>query len=91
MSHEFRTPLNSILALSRFLLDEHRRQAGRGADQAGGFIRKSAENLTELVNDLLDLAKVEAGKTVVQPDRILGDGLFGALRGMLRPLLVGEP
>jgi CheY-like chemotaxis protein/two-component sensor histidine kinase len=55
-----------------------------------GFIRKSAENLSELVNDLLDLAKVEAGKTVVRPSEFSVQSLFGALRGMLRPLLAGD-
>ena len=54
------------------------------------FIRKAAENLTELVDDLLDLAKVEAGKTVVVPSPFTAASLFGALRGMLRPLLVGD-
>ena len=54
------------------------------------FIRKAAESLTELVNDLLDLAKVEAGKTVVTPVEFTAEDLFGALRGMLRPLLVGD-
>src|SRR4029077_3515176 len=54
------------------------------------FIRKAAENLTELVDDLLDLAKVEAGKTVVTPSPFTAVSLFGALRGMLRPLLVGD-
>jgi signal transduction histidine kinase/CheY-like chemotaxis protein len=90
MSHEFRTPLNSILALSKFLLgssdgtltDEQLKQVG--------FIRKSAENLSDLVNDLLDLAKVEAGKTVIRPREFSVQNLFGALRGMLRPLLIGD-
>jgi signal transduction histidine kinase len=90
MSHEFRTPLNSILALSGFLLDG---SDGRLTDEQikqVGFIRKSAENLTELVNDLLDLAKVEAGKTIIRPHEFSVHSLFGALRGMLRPLLVGD-
>ncbi len=52
------------------------------------FIRKAAEDLSELVNDLLDLAKVEAGKVVVRPAEFEVRNLFGALRGMLRPLLV---
>ena len=51
-------------------------------------MRKAAQDLAELVNDLLDLAKVEAGKTVVRPVEFEVENLFGALRGMLRPLLV---
>jgi CheY-like chemotaxis protein/two-component sensor histidine kinase len=90
MSHEFRTPLNSILALTRFLLDGTDGSLGKEQTKQVGFIRKSAENLSELVNDLLDLAKVEAGKTVVRPSEFSLQNLFGALRGMLRPLLMGD-
>jgi signal transduction histidine kinase/CheY-like chemotaxis protein len=90
MSHEFRTPLNSILALTRFLLDGTDGKLGEEQVKQVGFIRKSAENLSELVNDLLDLAKVEAGKTVVRPSEFSVQSLFGALRGMLRPLLAGD-
>ena len=90
MSHEFRTPLNSILALTRFLLDGTDGKLGEEQIKQVGFIRKSAENLSELVNDLLDLAKVEAGKTVMRPSEFSVQGLFGALRGMLRPLLAGD-
>jgi signal transduction histidine kinase/CheY-like chemotaxis protein len=90
MSHEFRTPLNSIAALSHILL------AGTDGDLEAEqvkqvtYIRQAAHDLTELVNDLLDLAKVEAGKTDVRPIEFEVRNLFGALRGMLRPLLVNE-
>jgi CheY-like chemotaxis protein len=90
MSHEFRTPLNSVLALSRLLLARTDGDLAPEQEKQVQFIRKSAESLTELVNDLLDLAKVEAGKTVVTPIEFKVEGLFGALRGMLRPLLVGD-
>jgi CheY-like chemotaxis protein/anti-sigma regulatory factor (Ser/Thr protein kinase) len=90
MSHEFRTPLNSVLALSRLLLARTDGDLTPEQEKQVQFIRKSAESLTELVNDLLDLAKVEAGKTVVTPVEFSAEGLFGALRGMLRPLLVGD-
>ena len=90
MSHEFRTPLNSVLALSRLLLARTDGDLTPEQEKQVQFIRKAAESLTELVNDLLDLAKVEAGKTVVTPVEFTAEDLFGALRGMLRPLLVGD-
>ena len=67
MSHEFRTPLNSILALSGLLLERADGELTSEQDKQVGFIRKGAETLLELVNDLLDLAKIEAGKVEVQP------------------------
>lgn len=90
MTHEFRTPLNSILALTRLLLAQTDGVLTPEQQTQVQFIRKSAENLSELVNDLLDLARVEAGKTTVSPVEFMVDDLFGALRGMLRPLLVGD-
>jgi signal transduction histidine kinase/CheY-like chemotaxis protein len=84
MTHEFRTPVNSILALTSLL--ESRPQPEAEVQ----YLRKAAEHLSELVNDLLDLAKVEAGKTEVRPTEFEVQNLFGALRGMLRPLLVNQ-
>jgi signal transduction histidine kinase/DNA-binding response OmpR family regulator len=90
MSHEFRTPLNSIQALSRLLLG--RTDGELSAEQAKqvDFISKAARDLTALVDDLLDLAKIEAGKIEVRPIEFNVGNLFSALRGMLRPLLVGD-
>ncbi len=90
MSHEFRTPLNSILALSRLLRERSDGELTAEQEKQVQFIRKAAENLTELVDDLLDLAKVEAGKTIVAPAEFTVADLFGTLRGMLRPLLIGD-
>ncbi len=90
MSHEFRTPLNSILALSRMLLARTDGDLLPEQEKQVQFIRRGATSLTELVDDLLDLAKVEAGKIVVAPVEFAAEDLFGALRGMLRPLLIGD-
>jgi signal transduction histidine kinase/CheY-like chemotaxis protein len=87
MSHEFRTPLNSVLALSRLLLDRIDGELSAEQERQVGYIRRSAESLLELVNDMLDLAKVEAGKVEVKPVRFAATSLFGALRGALKPLL----
>jgi signal transduction histidine kinase len=87
MSHEFRTPLNSVLALSRLLLDRIDGELTLEQERQVGYIRRSTESLLELVNDMLDLAKVEAGKADVKSVRFTVANLFGALRGALKPLL----
>lgn len=90
MTHEFRTPLNSILSLTRLLLDRMDGELTAEQEKQIGYIRRSAENLSELVNDLLDLAKVEAGKVLVRAGEFKVEDLFAALRGMLKPLLAAN-
>lgn len=87
MSHEFRTPLNSMLALARMLLDRIDGDLTSEQEQQVRFIQQSARELAEMVDDLLDLAKVEAGRLEVKPKQFLIQDLFSALRGMLKPLL----
>jgi signal transduction histidine kinase/CheY-like chemotaxis protein len=86
ISHEFRTPLNSILALSQLLLDRSDGELSEEQDKQVGYIRKSAGGLLEMVNDLLDLAKIEAGKVEVHPTIFTVENLFSALRGVFRPM-----
>ncbi len=88
MSHEFRTPLSSIRALTRLLLERVDGELSPEQEKQVRFIMKGAESLNELVDDLLDLAKIEAGKIDVRPVAFDVGEMFSALRGMLRPLLV---
>ncbi len=90
MSHEFRTPLNSILALSRLLLDRADGDLTAEQEKQVTFIHQAAEGLSALVNDLLDLAKIEAGKIDVMPRGCTVEEIFGALRGMFKPLLANK-
>jgi signal transduction histidine kinase/DNA-binding response OmpR family regulator len=90
MSHEFRTPVNAILALSHLLLEHTDGELNNEQTKQVTYIRKSGEDLLELVNDLLDLAKIEAGKVTVKATEFEVANLFSALRGMLRPLLVSN-
>src|SRR6185437_9557316 len=62
MSHEFRTPLNSILSLSQMLMQRLDGDLTEEQEKQISYIRGSAQALHEMVNDLLDIAKVEAGK-----------------------------
>ncbi len=88
MTHEFRTPLSSIRALSRLLIERVDGELTPEQEKQVRFIMKGAESLTELVDDLLDLAKIEAGKVDVRAAPFEVVEMFSALRGMLRPLLV---
>jgi signal transduction histidine kinase/CheY-like chemotaxis protein len=90
MTHEFRTPVNSILALSRLLLARTDGDLNAEQTKQVTFIRKSADTLSELINDLLDIAKIEAGKVTIHPKEFAVPELFSSLRGMLRPLLLTE-
>ena len=90
MSHEFRTPLSSIRALSRLLIDRIDGELNEEQEKQARFILAGAESLTELVDDLLDLAKIEAGKIDIRVHDFDVGELFSALRGMLRPLLVSD-
>ncbi|MET0533369.1 MAG: ATP-binding protein [Steroidobacter sp.] len=89
-SHEFRTPVNSILALSNILL--HRLDGDLTTEQEKqvSYIRQAAEQLATMVDDLLDLRKVESGKLQLRIETFTVADLFGALRGMFKPLSVRE-
>lgn len=85
-SHELRTPLSSIRALAKLLLDRMDGDLTPEQERQVGFIASAAFDLSELVNDLLDLAKIEAGKVELAIAPIDIDNLFSTLKGMLRPL-----
>ncbi len=87
VSHEFRTPLNSIISLSHLLMERMNGDLSAEQMKQVGFIESSARELQDLVNDLLDLAKVEAGKIRIRSKQFEVHELFSALKGMLKPLL----
>jgi signal transduction histidine kinase len=86
-SHELRTPLSSIRALAKLLLDRMDGDLTSEQERQVRYIESAAYDLSELVNDLLDLAKIEAGKVEVQTAPVVVENLFRALKGMLRPLV----
>jgi len=86
-SHELRTPLSSIRALSKLLLDRMDGELTEEQEHQVLLIERTATEMSELVNDLLDLAKIEAGRVEPQPEPVVIDNMFRALKGMMRPLV----
>lgn len=86
VSHEFRTPINSILGLAQLLLDRLDGELNAEQEKQLRFIRTSAKSLSELVNDLLDLSRLEAGRDRLRTTEFTLDELLASIRGMMRPL-----
>jgi signal transduction histidine kinase len=90
ISHEIRTPLNAMLNVTRLLLDRMDGDLTAEQERQVRLVRDSAGTLNELVSDLLEMARMEAGKTVVRPSEFTVQDLFATLRGMFRPLLTSD-
>ncbi|MBJ9975923.1 histidine kinase [Pseudomonas sp. S75] len=90
MSHEFRTPLGSILSITGLLTDELDGPLSAEQHKQVAFISMASRELTDMVDDLLDLAKIEAGRITISPAWFDMLDLFSALRGMFRPIVEGS-
>jgi signal transduction histidine kinase/ActR/RegA family two-component response regulator len=75
MSHELRTPLNSVLGLSESLLEQRRGSLNDSQQNSLQIIQSSGQHLLELINDILDLSKIDAGKFDFYPEMIDLDDL----------------
>jgi signal transduction histidine kinase len=86
MSHELRTPLNSLLVLARLLAQNLEGNLTAKQVEYATIIHSSGADLLRLINDILDLTKVEAGKMEITPERFALAGLVEDLRGVFGPL-----
>ena len=87
MSHEFRTPLGSILSIASLLTDELDGPLSLEQHKQVAFVSTAARELSDMDDDLLDLAKIEAGRISISPAWFDMFDLFSALRGMFRPIV----
>lgn len=87
MSHEFRTPIGSIRSISRLLMDRVDGPLTEEQERQVRFIQETSAEFDDMVNDLLDLAKMDAGRVTISPAWFQMVDLFSALRGMFKPVL----
>jgi len=87
MSHEFRTPLGSILSIARLMADGMDGPLNGEQQKQVSFVANAARELSDMVDDLLDLAKIEAGRITISPAWFELMDLFSALRGTFRPIV----
>ncbi len=85
MSHELRTPLNSIIGFSEFLLAEEDRSTPAEQQEYLSYILSSGRHLLQLINDVLDLAKVEAGKLELYPGPFSAPKAVAEVTAMVKP------
>jgi len=86
MSHELRTPLNSLLILSRTLADNDLGNLNPDEVESARVIHESGSNLLRLINDILDLSKIEAGKMEVTREDVSLAGFAQSLQRQFRPV-----
>ncbi|RLL69172.1 HAMP domain-containing protein [Streptomyces sp. Z26] len=86
MSHELRTPLNSLLILAKLLADNAEGNLSPKQVEFAETIHGAGSDLLQLINDILDLSKVEAGKMEVTPTRIALVQLVDYVEATFRPL-----
>jgi signal transduction histidine kinase/DNA-binding response OmpR family regulator/CHASE3 domain sensor protein len=86
MSHELRTPLNSSLILAKLLMDNGQANLTPQQIEFASTIYSSGNDLLNLINDILDLSKVEAGKLELRNERIPLENLIEGLEKVFRPL-----
>jgi signal transduction histidine kinase len=87
MSHELRTPLNSVLILARLLAENPRRALDAEEVQYAATIHSSGQDLLTLINQILDLSKIESGKLQVDVRPVKVNEVAEALERMFRPTL----
>jgi PAS domain S-box-containing protein len=87
MSHELRTPLNVIIGFSELLVDEVPGKINNDQRQCLTDILNSSQHLLDLINEVLDISRVEAGKVEFKPGSVSIKGLISSLTRTMMPIL----
>lgn len=87
MSHELRTPMNAIIGYSEIVEEEAEELGMTGMQEDLRKVLSASHHLLQLINDVLDLSKIEAGKVELLPEKFSGADLFKNIEVTIRPLI----
>ena len=90
MSHELRTPLNAIIGFSKLMLDQVPGKVNEEQKQCLNDVLSSGRHLLSVINEVLDLSKIEAGKMELKLSNIRLIGVVQSLRNEMKPLLTAK-
>ena len=88
MSHELRTPMNSIIGISKMLLKYEKQNLSQKQTEGLAIINQSGTRLLDLINDILDLSKIEAGKMILAIAPFQTDVLLSNIRDIINSLIL---
>ncbi|SHL06176.1 response regulator [Chryseobacterium polytrichastri] len=87
MSHELRTPLNSILLLSRLMAENPDENLNEDQVESAKVIQSSGSSLLTLIDEILDLAKIESGKMTLEYENVVIEEVVQDLKNLFKPIL----
>ncbi|SDQ10005.1 Signal transduction histidine kinase [Chryseobacterium soldanellicola] len=87
MSHELRTPLNSILLLSRLMAENSDENLNEDQIESAKVIQSSGSSLLTLIDEILDLAKIESGKMTLEYENVVIDDVVKDLKNLFNPVV----
>jgi len=90
MSHELRTPLNTIIGFSELMIDEVPGEINEEQRQCLNDVLSSSKHLLSLINEVLDLSKIESGKVELRLSNIILTKVIESLKSTLMPILASR-
>ncbi|HUI31426.1 MAG TPA: PAS domain S-box protein [Candidatus Acidoferrales bacterium] len=91
MSHELRTPLNSIIGFTNLILTDDAQPPTGDQKEGLDIVLRNAKNLLALINDILDLSKIEAGRMTIAPEEFKIDAVVNDALTTVEPLIGDKP
>lgn len=91
MSHELRTPLNSIIGFSDFLIRSKKEPLTQRQKDSLEKVLRNARNLLQMINDILDISKIEAGRMEIVPENSSLHDIISASLSVIEPLVNDRP